>query len=79
MSSSNNGGFLYAIGAEGTGLVKIGSTHASVEKRLKELQTGQPFVLQVLAHITIETGVRQIEGYVHRFLAQERRRGELRR
>jgi ribosome-binding protein aMBF1 (putative translation factor) len=73
---SNAGGTLYAIQAEGTSLVKIGFTRGSVEKRLKVLQTGQPFPLQVIATVPVESDVRHKEGLLHAFLATERRRGE---
>jgi DNA-binding XRE family transcriptional regulator len=69
------GGYIYAIGASGTALVKIGSTQR-VEKRLKTLQTGQPFALQTLAAVQVETDVRRIERQVHAFLVTEHRRGE---
>jgi DNA-binding XRE family transcriptional regulator len=71
-----NGGTIYAIGVEGSSLVKIGCTTGTVEKRLQSLQTGQPFSLHVLAAIPIDTHVQRIERQVHAFLAQERRRGE---
>jgi hypothetical protein len=37
------GGLLYALGAEGTSLVKIGYTTSSIETRVKTLQVGHPF------------------------------------
>jgi transcriptional regulator with XRE-family HTH domain len=40
------------------------------------LQIGQPFPLQVLASIPVETDAQRIEKQVHAFLAAERRRGE---
>jgi ribosome-binding protein aMBF1 (putative translation factor) len=72
----SSGGTLYAIASEGTALVKIGCTTGTVEKRLKSLQTGQPFSLHVLASVPVEADVQRIEKQVHAFLAQERRRGE---
>src|SRR5919109_4459900 len=41
------GGYVYAIGIEGTTLVKIGRTQ-NVEQRLRALQTGIPYRLKVL-------------------------------
>lgn len=70
------GGTIYAIGAEGTALVKIGSTRASVRSRLQALQTGYPLALSVLATAQVDGEVRQIEAHVHRFLADKRQRGE---
>lgn len=73
---SKPGGTIYAIGAQGTSLIKIGSTRLSVATRLQTLQTGQPFPLHLLATVPVAANVRRIEQQVHRFLAQERRRGE---
>lgn len=70
------GGLLYAIRAEGTSLVKIGYTRGSVEKRIKAMQTGQPFALRIIATHPIEDDVRRKEAWLHAFLKQERRRGE---
>lgn len=69
-------GTIYAIGAVGTSLVKIGSTRATVEKRLQTLQVGQPFPLQILAMVAVEVDVRRIEAQIHAFLAARRHRGE---
>jgi ribosome-binding protein aMBF1 (putative translation factor) len=71
----STGGFIYAIGAVGTTYVKIGSAR-DVEKRRKELQTGQPFLLHILATIPVETSLRRIETQIHRFLAEQRQQGE---
>jgi transcriptional regulator with XRE-family HTH domain len=73
---SNPGGIIYAIGAVGTSWVKIGRTAGPVMQRLKTLQTGQPFPLQVLASLPVETDAHRIEKQVHAFLEAERRRGE---
>jgi DNA-binding XRE family transcriptional regulator len=70
------GGTIYAIGAVGTSWVKIGCTTGPVMKRLQTLQTGQPFPLQVLASIPVETDAHRIERQVHAFLVQDKRRGE---
>jgi hypothetical protein len=73
---SNPGGTIYAIGAVGTSYVKIGSTRPSVERRMRALQTAQPFSLQVLATVPVEEDLHRIEKQVHAFLATEGRRGE---
>ena len=70
------GGIIYAIGTQGSTMVKIGSTRTSVEKRLKILQLGEPFRLHIVARMQIDADVRQLESYVHRFLERERKRGE---
>ena len=72
----STGGFIYAIGAVGTSYVKIGSTRTSVDVRLKQLQTGQPFPLQVLAMFPVEAHLSTIEKHIHPFLTAERKRGE---
>lgn len=72
----NPGGIIYAMGAVGTTLVKIGSPKTSVEQRRQRLQTGQPFALEVLATIAVEEDLGRIEKQVHAFLEAERRRGE---
>jgi Meiotically up-regulated gene 113 len=56
------GGTIYAIGAPGMPYIKIGSTRTSVAKRLQALQTAQPFVLHVLATVSIPEDVRRAEG-----------------
>ncbi|GEM_PF-5935073 len=43
-------GFIYVLRADlrGSVVVKIGMTTRSVEKRIRELQTGSPVVLQLI-------------------------------
>ena len=76
MPKRSAAGFIYAIQAEGSPYVKIGSTSASVEKRLKSLQAGQPLPLRLIAHQAIEADLSRIERQIHHFLATERQRGE---
>ena len=73
---SKPGGYLYALSAEGQPYIKIGSTSGSPLKRLKTLQTGQPYPLRLCAIAPIETDVRLIEKYVHAFLKEKRHYGE---
>ncbi len=70
------GGTIYAIGTQGTALVKIGFTTNAVEQRLKQLQTGQPFPLSILATVAVASDVQRVERQVHAFLKAERQRGE---
>jgi DNA-binding XRE family transcriptional regulator len=70
------GGMIYALGTVGTSWVKIGCTTGLVEERVKILQTGQPFPLQILAQVSVDANVRRIEKHVHAFLAAERQQGE---
>jgi DNA-binding XRE family transcriptional regulator len=71
-----NAGSIYAIGAVGSPLVKIGSTTTSIEQRLKTLQTGQPMALHIVARQAVEADLQRIERQIHAFLAGERQRGE---
>jgi DNA-binding XRE family transcriptional regulator len=72
---SDAGGFIYAIGAEGLTLVKIGRA-LDVGKRLKELQTGQPFPLHLVAAVSVEMDAQRVERQVHTLLSHVHRRGE---
>src|SRR6266705_2778567 len=49
------GGTIYAIGMEGTALVKIGSTTLPIQRRLAQHQVGQPFALYIVATIAVES------------------------
>lgn len=69
-------GSIYAIGMEGTSLVKIGCTASPIARRIGQLQTGQPYKLLPLACIPVEDDMAAIERQIHVFLATERRRGE---
>lgn len=69
-------GYLYAIQAEGTPYVKIGSTTGAVETRLKVLQTGQPFPLRIVAVVPLDRPLRDIESEVHTLLGPYRQHGE---
>ena len=70
------GGTIYAIGMEGTALIKIGSTSGTPAQRIHQLQAGHPFAMHIVAAVSVPTDVQRIEKQVHRFLAHERRRGE---
>src|SRR5262245_14351204 len=71
-----HGGFIYAIGAEGSSHVKIGSTQGSTTKRLKQLQVGHPLPLTVLATVAVDHDARQVEKALHRLLIEHRHHGE---
>lgn len=64
---------IYFIEAMGAGLVKIGFTERAVVDRLKELQTGCPHRLRVLATVA---GSQSDEGDFHRQFAHLRAEGE---
>jgi hypothetical protein len=66
---------IYAIRAVGTEYVKFGVTDNKVNRRLKGLQTGSPFELELLAQCE---GGALTEDYVHRRLidAEAHHRGE---
>ncbi len=74
VTSSTPGGdsYVYVIGSAGSTRVKIG-TSVSPEKRLKELQTGNPDRLEVLWSTF---GGRELEGLLHRAFADHRIEGE---
>jgi len=64
-------GFVYILGAEGTNRIKIGRTKASIEKRVAQLQTGNPFV--IVERDRIETlFAPKVESYLHALLATYR-------
>ena len=70
------GGYLYALRAEGLPYIKIGCTVRSPQKRLKLLQTGQPYRLELCASVHVEADMRPIEKALHRFLREKRQHGE---
>ncbi|MEU2834963.1 GIY-YIG nuclease family protein [Streptomyces lavendulae] len=74
MTSSTPGGvpYVYVIGSSGSTRVKIG-TSVSPDKRLKELQTGNPDRLEVLWHTP---GGRELEARLHQAFAAHRTEGE---
>jgi hypothetical protein len=53
---SSRPGRLYVIGSPGLAAVKIGFTSGSVAKRLRDLQTGNPHRLELLADIPAVKG-----------------------
>lgn len=69
-------GYIYAIGAANASIVKIGSTQAGVSKRLRQLQTGHPDPLVIVAQVYVSEKPHHIEKQIHRFLESERRNGE---
>ena len=69
-------GYLYALRAEGHPYIKIGSTIGSPQKRLRTLQTGQPYRLLLCASAHVEEDVRRVEKAVHSFLREKRQHGE---
>jgi DNA-binding XRE family transcriptional regulator len=75
----STGGFIYAIGAEGSPHVKLGSTRGtenSIAKRLKQLQIGQPSLLTIRARVSVAHDVQRLEKALHRMLAPCQQRGE---
>jgi DNA-binding XRE family transcriptional regulator len=72
----NPGGFIYAIGAEGSPHIKIGKTTGPVVKRLAALQVGYPARLHIRTAVPVEQDLGRIEKAIHRFLATDRQQGE---
>ncbi len=69
-------GYVYVIGFEEPGIVKIGSA-ANPGMRLTELQCGNPFELKLLATVSIYSGNPcLVEFAAHRLASQYRIRGE---
>lgn len=69
-------GFIYAIRLSGTPFVKIGMTTTSVEERMKALQTGQPFPLEIIEAVPVDGNVIAIERGVHLRMHKQRWNGE---
>lgn len=76
MKNNNSKSFIYVIGYDVAGPLKIGIS-ANPEKRLRQLQTGQDKQLR-LFHIeeTIAGYPRFMEGFIHSNLAPKRIKGE---
>ena len=72
----SEGGFIYAITAVGTKYVKIGSAMRSIERRMKLLQTGIPFQLELAVWIAVKEDLLRVEKALHRTLAPAHFRGE---
>lgn len=70
---NNDKGTIYFIKSDETKEIKIGYTSGEVEKRLKSLQTGHPYKLQVLATMP---GSRDDEKNLHERFASSRLSGE---
>lgn len=66
-------GFIYFIQSGVDGPVKVGYSAARPEKRLAELQTGNPETLRLLGYVG---GSEHLERHLHRVLHLWRRRGE---
>jgi uncharacterized protein YozE (UPF0346 family) len=73
ISLNNDKGTIYFIKSDETKEIKIGYTSGEVEKRLKTLQTGHPYKLQVLATMP---GSRDEEKTLHEKFASIRLSGE---
>lgn len=68
---------VYFIGNRKQGLVKIGHTDKSPLDRIKSLQTGCPFELEVLAYLPNDPfGSRRYEKILHRAFRKFRTQGE---
>jgi DNA-binding XRE family transcriptional regulator len=73
---ASSGGFIYAIGAEGSPHVKIGKTSGEVVKRVARLQTGYPARLSILAQARIEDDLDRLEKALHQMLESKHIYGE---
>ena len=70
--------YIYVIGADHSGLIKIGYCAKSTQKRLRALQTGSPVRLHVTgcARVAKEHEASAVERYAHHKLSAFRRHGE---
>lgn len=69
-------GYVYVIGFEEPGVVKVGSAQ-SVLMRLDQMQTGNPFKLQLVGAVSIyDIEPHHVEREAHRRLKEYRIRGE---
>ena len=68
-------GYVYLIQCVDTTYYKIGITRQNVEDRVKALQTGSPHELK-LVMMFLSKNAEEAEAWVHKALAQHRRRGE---
>ena len=73
MARSAKRGTLYILKAEGTDAVKIGFTSLDLSKRVRDLQTGCPHDLKLVASIE---GTKGQESEIHETLRDYRIRGE---
>lgn len=73
VSRRDNPGVVYLIGSDAVGVVKIGKTRGTVQNRLKTLQTGCPFPLNIYAYFT---GYTDLEAKLHRTFRPLWRHGE---
>tara|TARA_Y100000034_G_scaffold136985_1_gene218003 strand:- start:9672 stop:10583 length:912 start_codon:yes stop_codon:yes gene_type:complete len=69
---NNDIGYLYVIGQVGNSdYVKIGVTTRDVEYRLKEIQTGNPFLLEIKGVIK-DKKYFNLESHIHKILSSEK-------
>lgn len=68
-------GVLYIIRAEGTNKYKIGVTVRAVSERVKELQTGSPYKLNVVASCS-SSDIADLEQKIHALLSEHNTSGE---
>ncbi len=68
-------GKVYLINAYGTDLYKIGITTGNVEKRIKQLKTGNPYELTLVNVFECEYH-RKVESWMHKRYSNQREEGE---
>lgn len=62
-------GFVYFAEARGSGCVKIGWSRTNVKRRIRTLQTGCPYLIDLLVVIH---GSRETESSLHKMFAERR-------
>lgn len=67
-------GYIYFV--ECDGWIKIGKTEGSVEKRIKQLQTGSPHEIKLVKSFRVENYLDIVEMALHEQFQNKRARGE---
>lgn len=70
------GGWIYVIGGEGAGEVKVGKTTREVKARVRDLQTGSSVQLKILAKYKVTSYLANYEMLIHAALGPWRKKGE---
>lgn len=65
-------GYIYLLQANDTDYFKVGITTSSIEKRIKQLQTGSPVKITCIKYFYSEDFYRKIEGTIHRLWAHKK-------
>ena len=67
---------IYILNQRGTTLYKIGRTNSKIEERIKQLQTGSPFVLDLSFQLDFKGTDSLLEKTIHRRYSYLKTKGE---